>query len=117
MSATLQLTYAEYQALMRLDLMTFIERTFYELNPQAIFSRSPHIEVLATELAACRQGKLRRLIVNLPPRSLKSIAVSVAFPAWVLGHDPTKQVICASYGQDLSDKHARDCRTLMMSDF
>ena len=117
MSAAFQLTYAEYQALMRLDLMTFIERTFYELNPQAIFSRSPHIEVLATKLAACRQGKLRRLIVNLPPRSLKSIAVSVAFPAWVLGHDPTKQVICASYGQDLSDKHARDCRTLMMSDF
>jgi len=73
MSATLQLTYAEYQALMRLDLMTFIERTFYELNPQAIFSRSTHIEVLATKLAACRQGKLRRLIVNLPPRSLKSM--------------------------------------------
>jgi predicted phage terminase large subunit-like protein len=117
MSATQQLTYGEYQALLRLDLMTFIERTFYELNPQATFARSPHIEVLATKLAACRLGGYRRLIVCLPPRMLKSIAVSVAFPAWLLGHDPTRQIICASYGQDLSDKHARDCRTVMMSDF
>ena len=72
---------------------------------------------MASRLEACRQGKIRRLIVNQPPRSLKSQAVSVAFVAWLLGHDPTKQVICASYGQDLADKHARDCRTLMMSDF
>src|SRR5580704_14026237 len=94
-----------------------LERSFYELNPQATYVRSPHIEVLATKLSACRAGKLRRLVVCLPPRMLKSIAVSVAFPAWILGHNPTKQIICASYGQDLSDKHARDCRTLMMSDF
>lgn len=112
-----RLTFSEFQALLRLDLMTFIERSFYELNPQATFARSPHIEVLATKLAACRDGKIRRLIVCLPPRMLKSIAVSVAFPAWLLGHDPTKQIIAASYGQDLSDKHARDCRSLMMSDF
>lgn len=117
MSATQQLTRGEYQALLRLDLMTFIERSFYELNPQATFARSPHIEVLATKLSASRRGQLRRLIVCLPPRMLKSIAVSVAFPAWLLGHDPTKQIICASYGQDLAEKHARDCRTLMMSDF
>lgn len=112
-----RLTFAEYQALLRLDLMTFIERSFYELNPEATFVKSPHIEVLATNLAACRQGRLRRFIVCLPPRMLKSIAVSVALPAWLLGHDPSKQIICASYGQDLSDKHARDCRTLMTSDF
>ena len=117
MSATQQLTYAEYQALLRLDLITFIERSFYELNPQATFARSLHIEVLATKLAASRRGQLRRLIVCIPPRMLKSIAVSVAFPAWLLGHDPTKQIICASYGQDLAEKHARDCRTLIMSDF
>jgi predicted phage terminase large subunit-like protein len=60
---------------------------------------------------------VRRLIINLPPRSLKSHSVSVAFVAWLLGHDPSAQVICASYGQELADKHARDCRTLMLSGF
>src|SRR5579862_2032428 len=107
----------EIQLLMRRDLMSFIERSFYELNPETAFSKSPHIEVLASKLEACRTGKFRRLIVNLPPRSLKSHAVTMAFPAWLLGHDPSSQIICASYGQDLADKHARDCRTLMASEF
>jgi predicted phage terminase large subunit-like protein len=112
-----ELSYAEYEFILRQDLMTFIERSFYELNPQTIFSASPHIEMLASKLEACRQGKIKRLIVNLPPRSLKSHAVSVAFPAYLLGGDPASQIICASYGQDLADKHARDCRTLMGSLF
>jgi predicted phage terminase large subunit-like protein len=111
----MQLSHAEYEAVLRQDLMSFIERSFYELNPQTHFSRSPHIEVTASRLEACRQNKTRRLIVNQPPRSLKSHAVSVAFPAWVLGHNPAAQIICASYGQELADKHARDCRRLMFS--
>lgn len=110
-------SYNELQFLMRRDLMSFTERSFYELNPQTTFSKSPHIEVLASRLESCRQGKTKRLIVNLPPRSLKSQTVSVAFPAWLLGHNPAVQIICASYGQELADKHARDCRTLMGSEF
>jgi len=113
----MDLTYNEYQFLMRQDLMSFIERSFYELNPQTAFAKSPHIEVLASRLENCRQGKTKRLIVNLPPRSLKSHTVSVAFAAWLLGHNPAIQIICASYGQELADKHARDCRTLMASEF
>jgi predicted phage terminase large subunit-like protein len=112
-----ELSFNEYQFLMRRDLMSFTERSFSELNPQTTFSKSPHIEVLASRLENCRQGKTKRLVVNLPPRSLKSHAVSVAFVAWLLGHDPAKQIICASYGQELADKHARDCRTLMASEF
>jgi len=40
---------------------------------------------------------------------------SIAFPAWCLGHDPSAQILCCSYGQDLADKLARDCRSIMMS--
>jgi predicted phage terminase large subunit-like protein len=107
----------ERNALLRRDLMAFIERSFGELNPQTRFFTSPHIEVMASKLEACRRGEIKRLIVNMPPRTLKSHAVSVAFPAWFLGHSPAAQIICASYGQDLADKHARDCRTLMQSQF
>jgi predicted phage terminase large subunit-like protein len=113
----MELSWQEYTYILRLDLATFNERAFYELNPQTKFLNSPHIELLVSKLEACRQGRIRRLIINLPPRSLKSHAASVVFPAWMLGHDPTKQIICASYGQDLADKHARDCRTLMASAF
>jgi predicted phage terminase large subunit-like protein len=113
----MQISRSELALFLRNDLMSFIQRSFLELNPQTKFAASPHIEVMASRLEGCHKGSIKRLVVNLPPRSLKSHAVSVAFPAWLLGHNPAAQIICASYGQDLADKHARDCRTLMASAF
>lgn len=110
-----ELTVQEYLTILRDDLMSFIHAAFVELNPDTVFSRRPHIEVIAAKLEACRQGRIRRLIISLPPRSLKSHCASIVFPAWLLGHEPAAQIICASYGQDLADKLARDCRTLMQS--
>jgi len=109
------LAFDDYLYLLRTDLASFVERAFYELNPQTKFKAAPHIEAIATKLEACRRGEIRRLIINLPPRHLKSHTVSIAFVAWYLGHNPAGQVICASYGQDLADKLARDCRTVMQS--
>jgi hypothetical protein len=111
------LTPVDYNALQRQDFCAFGPRCFYELNPQARFLWNWHIEVMAAKLAACHRGKIRRLIINVPPRHLKSLCASIALPAWWLGHDPTAQIICVSYGQELSDKHARDCRAVMTSAF
>jgi hypothetical protein len=111
------LSIEEYRAILRNDFATFIERSFRELNSSDDFIPGQYIELLATTLEKCRTGKTKRLIINLPPRTLKSHAASITFPAWLLGHNPAKQIICASYGQDLADKHARDCRTLMTSAF
>jgi hypothetical protein len=63
------------------------------------------------------QGHIRRLIINLPPRHLKSHLASVAFPAWCLGHDPGMQILRVSYAQDLADKLSRDCRRILASDW
>jgi hypothetical protein len=69
----------------------------------------------ASKLEACLRGEIKRLIFNVPPRNLKSLQAAVAFPAFVLGHKPSAQIICASYGQDLANKHFLDCRNLMSS--
>jgi predicted phage terminase large subunit-like protein len=108
-------TPAVYETLLRQDLTTFVTRCFYDLNPQTEFAMSWHVEVIAAKLTAVRRGKIRRLIINLPPRHLKSLMASIAFPAWCLGHDPSAQILCVSYAQDLADKLARDCRSIMMS--
>jgi hypothetical protein len=108
-------TRAKYETMLRQDFSTFAARCFYDLNPQTDLAMNWHLEVIAAKLAAVRQGKIRRLIINLPPRSLKSLMASIAFPAWCLGHDPSAQILCVSYAQDLSDKLARDCRSIMMS--
>src|SRR6185436_4229696 len=71
-----------------------------------------------------RRNAVRNQSEHCPPsigtgvrshRNPQSFLASVSFPAWVLGHQPTKQILTLSYGQDLSDKLARDCRALMMS--
>jgi predicted phage terminase large subunit-like protein len=110
-------TLAEYNALLRSDFNAFIERCFRLLNSDTPFLGNWHIEAMAAALDSCRRGEILRLIINVPPRSLKSISASVALPAWILGHSPAAQVLCVSYAQDLADKLARDCRTVMSSRF
>jgi predicted phage terminase large subunit-like protein len=107
----------EYRTIVRADFASFVERSFYELNAGRPFFPSPFIELIAAKLDDCRIGKTKRLIINLPPRSLKSHCASIAFVAWYLGHYPARHVIAVSYGQELADKFARDCRTLMTSSF
>jgi predicted phage terminase large subunit-like protein len=111
------LTPNELAVLTRNDLFAFIEQSFYELNPGIDFLSNWHIEKIASHLEACRSGEIKRLIICVPPRSLKSHCASIVFPAWLLGHNPSAQIICASYGQDLSNKLARDCRSLMTCDW
>ena len=107
----------EYQMFLRTDFAAFVERSFYELYPETKYLHNWHIEVIAAALEECRMGESPRLIVNVPPRSLKSHMTSIAFPAFLLGHNPAAQIICASYAQDLADKLAGDCRSLMMAEW
>jgi predicted phage terminase large subunit-like protein len=111
------LTQREEDAQLRLDFAAFAQRCFRELNPLVALAMNWHFEVIAAKLAAVRAGEIRRLIVNVPPRYLKSLLGSVAFPAWCLGRQPGTQIVCASYAQDLADKLVRDCRHIIMSDW
>src|SRR6516162_1136469 len=109
------LTLDQYEAALREDFASFVARCFRDLNPQAKLAMNWHLEVIAAKLMEVRQGRIKRLIINLPPPHLKSSIASVAFPAWCLGHDPSTQILCVSYAQDLADKFARDGRQIMMS--
>ena len=102
-----------YEALLRNDFRAFLQKCFYVLAPGQIYVPDWYIDAIAWKLEQVRRGEIRRLIINLPPRSLKSITASVAFPAYVLGLDPTKRIICVSYSGDLSRKHSNDFRALI----
>ncbi|YBW38406.1 phage terminase large subunit [Nitrobacter sp. TKz-YC01] len=106
-----------YAELLRHDLCAFIHRSFLQLNASTRFLSNWHVEVLAAKLEDVRRGVCKRLIINVPPRHLKSHATSIVFPAWLLGHDPSKRIMVVTYGQDFSDKLARDFRELMRSPF
>ncbi|HTS38982.1 MAG TPA: phage terminase large subunit [Xanthobacteraceae bacterium] len=102
---------------LRQDLNAFTHRAFLELFPQEPFYPNWHHEVVAAQLEEDRRSGGKRIAFALPPRHLKSFMASVVYPAWLLGHDPTMQIMCVSHGQDLADKFARHSRTLMMRPF
>ena len=98
-------------------MAAFSEKTFHEIDNSQKFQRNWHLEVMADYLERCERGEIKRLIINLPPRSLKSLCISIAFPAWLLGRDPSRRIINVSYSSDLSNKWARDARAIMSTDW
>jgi hypothetical protein len=101
------------RALLRWNFNAFVEKAFSTLAPGQTFVPAWHLQAIGFQLERVRRGEIRRLIINMPPRSLKSIMTSVAFPAFLLGHDPTQRVICVSYSGDLARKHVNDFRALV----
>jgi predicted phage terminase large subunit-like protein len=102
-------------AILRTDLQAFARQSFTTLNPGTNFLPNWHIDAICHHLELVRNGRIQRLIINLPPRSLKSSICSAAFPAFVLGHDPTARIIAVSYGSELAVKLANDCRAVLQS--
>jgi predicted phage terminase large subunit-like protein len=108
---------AHMNALLRSDFNSFLYRCMLTLNPGAAFMPNWHIEAIAYQLQRVREGEATRLIINLPPRYLKSLTVSVIFPAFLLGHNPRLKIFGISYGTELSAKHAADFRAIVESDW
>lgn len=103
--------------ILRQDFLSFLNATFNFLNPTASFYHNWHLELISYALSLVSTGEVLRLIINMPPRSLKSVAISVAWPAWIMGGDPSKRVICASYSQKISNKLSLDTRSVVVSDW
>lgn len=100
------------QAMLRQDLKSFIMKSFHSLHPAINYIDNWHIDMLCNLLQEATQGKIKRLIINIPPRYLKSICCSIVWPAWILGHFPHKKIITCSYSQIISDKNALAHRNL-----
>jgi predicted phage terminase large subunit-like protein len=104
-----------FNAVLRSDFKSFLHRCMQTLNPGANFMANWHIEAISYQLQRVRAGEVTRLIINLPPRYLKSLTVSVIFPAFMLGHNPRLKIFGISYGNELSSKHAADFRAIVES--
>ena len=102
-------------AALRNNFLLFVERCFLTLNPGKTFLPNWHHKAIEYVLESIRHGTTTRSIINIQPRSLKSLIVSVAYPAFVLGHDPTRRIYVISYGGDLADQHSSDFRSIVKS--
>lgn len=109
------LTNDEYIALLSQDQIAFTEQVFNTVSPGSQYSDNWHIHCIVEHLLAMQRGDIRRLIINMPPRCMKSIACTIAWPAWLLGANPSTQMIVGSYSQTLSTKHSVDTRLVVES--
>ncbi len=109
--------YALLRAYVRQDLSAFVQKCFVTLEPGAAYRHNWHIDHLCYQLERVARGEVRRLIINVPPRSMKSITVSVGFTTWLMGRDPTKKIMCVSYAEDLARKLAGDAKLVMDADW
>jgi hypothetical protein len=104
-------------AVLRSHFPSFLRKVFSTLSPGQSFEGGWPIDAMAYQIDRVLSGEERRLIVNLPPRSLKSIAFSVALPAFALGLNPRLRIICVSYSIELAKKLANDFRAVVESDW
>lgn len=74
-----------------------------------------HIHAICDHLQAVARGEIRNLLINIPPRHMKSSLVSVLFPAWVWTWDPTRRWMYSSYAQSLSTRDSVKCRNILES--
>jgi hypothetical protein len=90
-----------FRAFLATDFRAFVEYVFGLLRPGTPFKPNWHIDAMAYKASRVATGEVKRLIIAVPPRHLKSIIASVALPAWYLGHNPSERVVCVSYSAEL----------------
>jgi hypothetical protein len=89
-------------ALLRSDLGSFVWKSFVTVLPGTCYLPNWHITAIIYQLMRVHRAEIARLLINQPPRSLKSLCVSVGYVAWLLGHDPARRIIVVSYSNELA---------------
>ena len=102
-------------AFARADFWCFVELMFDVLYPGKKLVYAGYLELIATLLMRVGERRFRNVIINLPPRHMKSALASILYPAWRLGCDPTVKFICISYGDDLAHDLSAQTRKVMRS--
>lgn len=106
-----------FNALCRDNLYMFMSKAFEVLEPASPFEWNWHLECIAEHLTASYRGELPKLIINIPPRCLKSVSAAQIFPAWLLGNQPHTQFIGASYAHSLAERNVSACRRILQSEW
>lgn len=107
----------DLDAALRLRFDIFLMMVFLTLNPGKPYFDNWHIDAMVFRANEILRGNVRRLIVNVPPRNLKTITFNIALSAFMLGHDPRLRIFTVSYGERLAEDHAMDFRKVIESDW
>ena len=91
------------------DFLTFVKHIWPE------FIEGQHHKIIAKKFNEMAEGKLKRLIVNMPPSHTKSEFASSLLPAWMIGRNPKLKIIQTTHTGELAIRFGRKAKTLMDS--
>ncbi len=97
------------------SLYEFIQEMWDTIEPDKAFVPNWHVEQLCWVLELVEKGIIKRLIINIPPGSLKSLVVSVFYPAWLWAKNPRKRILTAAYGAHLTSRDNLRMRDIIQS--
>jgi predicted phage terminase large subunit-like protein len=109
------LAHQEQLAIAEGSLYEFFKLSWPYIEGSMPYTDSWHIKAIAEHLEAVYARQIKKLIINVPPRTGKTNLISVAFPAWVWIHNPTERFLCVSCTNALSLEHAQKNRSLLES--
>jgi predicted phage terminase large subunit-like protein len=107
----------QYRTQLEASPSNFFREAWPVLEPGTRLADSWHYDYVGEHLESVYRGEIRRLIINVPPRTAKTDAVTICWPAQCWGRNPTLRFLCASYSMDLSRDHSIKRRTLMESEW
>lgn len=110
-----QLEYEKSVLEAELSFYEFFKQAWHVIEPGVELVDGWYLQAVADHLQAAFQRDIKRLIINIPPRTNKTNLCSVAFPAWVWIHNPSEQFVYASYSDSLAKGHSLKCRRLIDS--
>ena len=101
------------------SLGEFIKQAWAVLEPSNPYVHGWHIDAIAMHLNAVTDGDITRLLVNIPPGHMKSLLVSVLWPAWLWGprNQPHLRFLCVSHSQNLAIRDSTKMRRLITSEW
>ncbi|MBU2605384.1 MAG: phage terminase large subunit [Alphaproteobacteria bacterium] len=105
---------SDAQALYRSDFPSLIRKAYSCMFPNSPIEDNWHLDAMGYSLQRVSGGDIRRLMISLPPRSLKSLVISVFWPLFIIGNDPTKTVLVVSHSLDLAIKLSNLFRQLIL---
>jgi predicted phage terminase large subunit-like protein len=112
-----RLALRELDAALRTRFDIFLMMVHHTVNPERPYLHNWHVDAMVHQAEAVIGGDVKRLIVNVPPRNLKTLTFNVALSAFILGHNPHKRIFCISYGERLAVDHAAQFRAVVESDW
>ena len=107
----------ELDAAVRTRFDIFLMMVFHTVNPGDPYFDNWHVDAMVHQANAIISGDVKCLIVNVPPRNLKTLTFNAALSAFILGHNPHKRIFCVSYGERLAEDHATQFRAIIESDW